>query len=715
MALLEDDERLEKQLGLWDVYAVATGAMFSSGFFLLPGIAGAGTGPSVVLAYLLAGVLVVPALLSLAELSGAMPRAGGAYYFLDRSLGPMAGTVGGLGTWVAQVFKSAFAFVGIGAYLSLVADVPIQESTVVLIGAFVVLNVVGAKETTRLQQILVWVLLSVVVGFVAAGLGSVAGAREAAREQFAPFFTHGLEGLVSTVGLVFVSYAGLTKVAGIAEEVEDPDHNIPWGMILSLLTATALYVLGVLVMVAVLEPGQFREDLTPVATATSTFLEGAPGTVGLGLVVAAAFAAFASTGNAGIMSASRYLLAMARDDHIWGGFTELGRFGTPTRALLVTGAAMIVCILAFDVEAVAKLGSAFLLLVFALVNLAVIVMRESWIDSYEPGFRSPGYPWVQIAGFLVPFVLIALMGWLSGLFVMGVTAAGIVWYHFYVREHLEREGAIYHVFERLGRRRYEGLEPELRQILKEKALGGTEPFEEAVAGAVTVELGPEVRTFSQVVEAAARRLEKTVPVSTETLAEGFLDEARIGMTPVSRGAAMPHLRVEGVSEPRLVMLRSHRGIPVEVRDDEDPEGRPAPEADETAEAARVHAFFFLVSPESASGAHLHILAQIAAHVETERFLEDWLAVEHREELKEVLLHEDRFLTMKVVGRGPTDDLAGQRVRDIDFPDEVLLVLVERDGMARVPRGSLDLRAGDRLTFLGSEDGIEELRGRYRAG
>jgi amino acid transporter len=113
--------RLSKELGLLDVYAISTGAMFSSGFFLLPGVAAAGTGPSVILAYLLAGIFILPAMLSVAELSTAMPRAGGAYYFLDRSLGPLVGTVGGLGAWFGLVLKSAFALVGMGAYLALVA------------------------------------------------------------------------------------------------------------------------------------------------------------------------------------------------------------------------------------------------------------------------------------------------------------------------------------------------------------------------------------------------------------------------------------------------------------------------------------------------------------------------------------------------------------------------------------------------------------------
>ncbi|NBC66231.1 MAG: amino acid permease, partial [Bacteroidetes bacterium] len=91
-------KKLKKELGLWDVFSISTGAMFSSGFFLLPGIAAAETGPSVFLAYLFAGILVLPTMFSVSELATAMPRSGGTYYFIDRSLGPMMGTIGGIGS-----------------------------------------------------------------------------------------------------------------------------------------------------------------------------------------------------------------------------------------------------------------------------------------------------------------------------------------------------------------------------------------------------------------------------------------------------------------------------------------------------------------------------------------------------------------------------------------------------------------------------------------
>jgi len=137
---------LKKSLTLYDVYAISTGAMFSSGFFLLPGIAAAETGPSVVLAYFVAGLLILPAMLSLAELSTAMPKSGGTYYFLDRSLGPLAGTAGGLGTWLALVFKSAFALIGMGAYLVIWVDLPVQPVAIALTVAFTAVNIIGPKS-----------------------------------------------------------------------------------------------------------------------------------------------------------------------------------------------------------------------------------------------------------------------------------------------------------------------------------------------------------------------------------------------------------------------------------------------------------------------------------------------------------------------------------------------------------------------------------------
>ncbi|MDX1430359.1 MAG: APC family permease, partial [Rhodothermales bacterium] len=451
MPVLKKGDRLKKELGLFDVYAICTGAMFSSGFFLLPGLAAAKAGPSVVVAYLIAGILILPAMFSMAELSTALPRAGGAYYFLDRSLGPMFGTIGGLGTHLALTLKTAFALVGIGAYSALFIDVPIKPVAIVLTIAFVVVNVIGAKETSGLQRLLVMILLAVMAFFIVQGFHEIIfeQPRAITRDRFSPFVEFGLEGLLGTVGFVFVSYAGLTKVASVAEEIRNPERNIPLGMVLSLVSTTFVYVAGVFIMVAVLDPDAFRADLTPVATAAEAFFDWLPQPFGLLLIVAAALAAFASTGNAGVMSASRYPLAMARDRLLPARLARLGRFHTPTLSILATGLLIIAFILTLDEEGIAKLASAFQLFIFILVNLAVIVMRESRIRSYDPGYRSPLYPWMQVAGILSSLVLIIYMGWLAILFTIGVVLLCLIWYYRYARRNVIRDGAIYHWFERL--------------------------------------------------------------------------------------------------------------------------------------------------------------------------------------------------------------------------------------------------------------------------
>jgi len=244
---------------------------------------------------------------------------------------------------------------------------------------------------------------------------------------------------------------------------------------------------GVFIMLMVLDPNELRSDLTPVATAAEAFFHWLPGQVGLMLIVVAALAAFASTGNAGLMSASRYPMAMARDGLFPARFAEVGRFHTPTASILASGALMIACIVLLDVEGIAKLASVFQLLIFSLLCLAVIVMRESRIESYDPGFRSPLYPWIQIAGIVVPFWIITTMGTMSILFSLGLVVLPIGWYFWYAADRVQRDGAIYHWFARLGKRRYAGLDRELRGILKEKGLRSDDPFDEVVARAGVID------------------------------------------------------------------------------------------------------------------------------------------------------------------------------------------------------------------------------------
>ncbi|MDZ7690571.1 MAG: amino acid permease [Balneolaceae bacterium] len=705
MPILEDSEKLEKQLGAFDVFAIATGAMFSSGLFLLPGIAAAETGPSVFLAYLVSGLLVLPTMFSKAELATAFPRAGGTYYIIDRSMGPLMGSIGGFGSWFSLVFKSAFALIGMGAYISLFFEVPITPVAIILAVAFGALNVVGAKETSTLQNILVITLITIMAYYLVQGFSHLfsLGFLDIHRQQFTPFFTNGIQGFFGTVGMVFVSYAGLTKVVSVAEEVENPDRNIPRGMFYSILVAIIVYVAGVYLMTAVLEPEMFQQDLTPVATAGEIFLGWLPGDTGLILVVIAAIAAFASTGNAGIMSASRFPLAMARDNLIHPKLSKVGRFNTPTISIVATTGMMIFLLLVFNVEEVAKLASAFKLLLFGLLNLAVIVMRESQIKEYDPGYISPLYPWLQMVGMLTSGLLIFEMGLISILFTVAVTIFSVAWYYYYAYGKIDRQGAIYHVHERLGQYKDRGLEHEMRRIMQDKGLREEDPYELVVSKASVLDVkGPDI-TYRDIVTQACQNLATKINVEEEKLLQEFDKMSDFGALSIGRGTALHHTRLEVDTEPELFIVRIKEGLPVRGRHLASSDG------ESHDEGKKIYALIFLVSSEKRSTQHLRFLAHIAEMIDQDNFLQRWIDAEDEGDLQEILLRDERFINLKVDANNQTKEMIGKKIHEIELPGNSLIAILRHEEKITIPHGNTVIQKGDELSIIGETEDIKRIK------
>ncbi len=703
MAELKDSKKLNKTLGAFDVFAIATGAMFSSGLFLLPGLAASVTGPSVFLAYLVSGILVLPTMLSKAELGTAFPRAGGTYYIIDRTLGPLMGSIGGFGSWLSLVFKSAFALIGMGAYISIFFDVPITPVAITLTIAFGALNVFGAKETSRLQNILVITLLSVMAFYLVQGFSHFFSLDmlDIHREKFTPFFKDGMQGFFATVGMVFVSYAGLTKVVSVAEEVEDPDKNIPRGMFLSIITAIVVYVAGVFLMTSVLEPEAFYKDLTPVATAGEVFLDWLPGDTGLILVVIAAIAAFASTGNAGIMSASRFPLAMARDKLVHSNFSKLGKFDTPVYSIVATTGMMIFLLLVFNVKEVAKLASAFKLLLFGLLNLAVIVMRESQIEEYDPGYRSPFYPWVQMLGMLTSGLLIFEMGILSILFTVGIMILSVAWYYYYAYSKIDRQGAIFHVHERLGQYKDRGLEHEMRHILQEKGLRDEDPYELVVSKATILDVTDSQISYEDIVEKACTILATKVGMDKEELVKAFHKEDDFGALSIGHGAALNHTRIPGETEPELFIVRIKDGLVTRDTCFEDDT--------KDQEKHTFYALFFLVSSEKDATQHLRFLAHMAEMIDQDNFFNRWVSAKDEAELREVLLRNERFINLYIRSDDKTSKLIGKKIYEIELPGESLVAILERGDSVNIPHGNTEIREGDKLSIIGQVEDIKAIK------
>ena len=411
---------------------ISIGAMIGSGIFVLPGLAFKIAGPSVVLAFFLAGVVVLPAALSQSEMATAMPEAGGTYLYIDRAMGPLMGTIAGFGVWFSLVFKASFALVGLSAYLEFFVDHPERPVAVAFAVLLIIVNLIGVRQTAGFQAGLVSIVLILLAGFVVLGTPSTEPA------AFEPFLSEGWKGLFSATAVVFVSYIGVTKVASVAEEVKRPGRNIPLSILTSVGIAMLLYPAVVAVMVGVTPADELAHTETPVLTAAAHFL----GTAGTYIIAGTAVLALLSMANAGVIASARYPFAMARNSLAPHFLAHIGsRSGAPVAGIMVTGIVLIVLVLFVPLIELAKLASAFQLLVFALVNLAVIAFREGHLDWYEPKFRSPLYPAVQIFGIVTPLLLLTQMGVVPLLGAVVFVVAGVIWYRVFGRSRAVKESA----------------------------------------------------------------------------------------------------------------------------------------------------------------------------------------------------------------------------------------------------------------------------------
>ena len=423
---------MHRTLGLTGVLTLSMGAMLGSGIFVLPSLAFKITGPSVIIAYLIAGVVVLPAVFSKAEMATAMPAAGGTYLFVDRAMGPMMGTIAGLGVWFQLTFKAAFALVGLGAYLSLFIDTQARIVAVIIALVLIAVNLVGVKQSATFQTVLVVSVLVMLIGFVALGAPSIDGS------AFEPFLTNGNKALFSAAAVVFVSYAGVTNVASVAEEVRNPERTIPRGMFISVGLMIVLYPAVVSILTGVTPAAELATTQTPVADA-ARHLFGRGGEV---ILASTAVMALISMGNAGLTASARYPFAMSR-----GGLapTFLGRLnprsGAPSAGIVTTGIVLLTLVAFVPLLELAKLASAFQLLVFAFENLALIAFRESRLGWYRPTFRSPGYPYVQIFGIVGTLGLLTQIGLLPSIGALGFIIAGVVWYSIFGKTRASRESA----------------------------------------------------------------------------------------------------------------------------------------------------------------------------------------------------------------------------------------------------------------------------------
>lgn len=429
---------LDRTLGVWEALAIGTGTMVGAGIFIFPGIAGAEAGTAALLSFALGAVVALLVALPASELATALPRSGGGYQYVSRSMGALAGTVVGIGQWIGLIFASGFYLAGFGHYLrELILELGFQsvpEARWLAFGGALFLTLLGVLSTRhagRLQNLSVGILLFILSTFLVYGLASslIPGGEGSLPRDFAP---EGLGAVFPTAALIFTSYLGFIQITNVAGDIREPARNIPRAMLGSVALVGALYLLTLLLTTSVLSPSELSEfGETALAEVARSLL----GVMGALALMAAGLLATLSSANASILGSSRTAFALSRDRLLP---LFLGRIhpqsGTPVRALVLTGGAVAGLALLGRLELLAEVASILHLLMYGLICLALLWFRAKQLEGYRPVFRAPGYPWLPALGGLLSF---ALVGWMEPRALLvggGVTAAAALWYAFYGRE-----------------------------------------------------------------------------------------------------------------------------------------------------------------------------------------------------------------------------------------------------------------------------------------
>ncbi|QCS43771.1 amino acid permease [Natrinema versiforme] len=454
------DDELAKDLGLLSALAIGMGTMIGAGIFVLPGAAAQEAGPIVVVSFVIGGAIAMVNALAVSELGTAMPKAGGGYYYVNRGLGPLFGSISGMGDWMGLAFASAFYCIGFGGYLTdllagtvlalptlefgLFALTDIQLGALIAGLLFVGVNYVGAKETGGVQTVIVTVLLGILTIFAATGFlhfnwGTLT------TDGLAPTDA-GYGAILPGTALVFVSFLGYAKIATVAEELKNPGRNLPIAVIGSVAVVTAIYAVLVGTMVGIV-PWHALDDSVPVSQVAEITFAGIPvlDAVGVTLISLAAMLATASSANASILSSARINFAMGRDKIVTDRLNEIHpTYATPYRSILLTGSVIVVFIAALgqDLEILAKAASVLHLIVYGLMNLALIAFRQADVPDYDPDFRVPFYPVTPIVGTVLSFGLIGFMDPIEIGLSLAFVAVAVLWYALYARSKTPRQGVL---------------------------------------------------------------------------------------------------------------------------------------------------------------------------------------------------------------------------------------------------------------------------------
>jgi APA family basic amino acid/polyamine antiporter len=427
------EHSLKRALGPVNLITLGIGAIIGAGIFVLTGTAAAQfAGPAIVISFVIAGIGCIFAGLCYAEFASMIPIAGSAYTYGYATMGELVAWVIGWALVLEYAFGAATVAVGWSGFVnSLVGffgtklpfnptpaiKIPLFGHTIAAqvdlfaLAAIVVITIVlviGVRESANFNSTAVLIKVSVVLVFVGLATAFAFGHWEHMTANWHPFipkntgsFGHyGWSGIMRGAGVVFFAYIGFDAVSTAAQEARNPQKDMPFGILGSLVICTILYIIVAGLLTGV-KPYTTLNVAAPVADAAAEIGV----RWGVILIDLGAIAGLASVMLVMLLGQSRVLYTMSHDGLFWGWASKLHpRFCTPYITSIVVGCFAAFLAAFFPIGFLGELVSLGTLLAFSIVCLGVWVMRVKQPDLHRP-FRTPLVPLVPIGGVLVALAL----------------------------------------------------------------------------------------------------------------------------------------------------------------------------------------------------------------------------------------------------------------------------------------------------------------------
>jgi APA family basic amino acid/polyamine antiporter len=364
---VQEHRKLKRSIGLWSAVAINVGAIVGGGIFVVTGIVAGYAGSALVISMIIAGIIAFITATSFAKLTAWQPVEGSVYEYGRQLISPFSGFLAGWMWIVANTFTGAAVSLGFAYYLTAAfPGLPSNLIAAALCLGLTVLNLVGARESAGVNNVLVAIKLAVLGFFVAFG------AFHANAGNFIPFQPLS-SGVLYGSFFIFFAYGGFARVAVVAEEVKDAKRNVPRAMLLSLGISMIVYVLVGIIAVGLLNPAGLAGSGSPLTAAMSV----TGNSLAVQIVSVGGLVATASVLLTAILGVSRMAYSMARRNDLPSALARLhSKFCTPYYAILAAGVLMAVLVLFVDLTRVVAISTFALLFNYSITNIAAYKLKS---------------------------------------------------------------------------------------------------------------------------------------------------------------------------------------------------------------------------------------------------------------------------------------------------------------------------------------------------